>query len=608
MYEIVSGYAAPTIVAALVAVAVFHIVGKSALECLLPKADADILVHAPLLLLFFSQLLGMAVALLLLLAIAIFDWFYPWVIACAVFGLASLRLIPMRRPLAIRAGDEAGFGVLPWEWSALCAATLMVTLQAWRFPSGWDDTSFHLPLARAIVEHHGLVANEALRFPYFPAYFQLLFAAALFVDATLAQWLANWPNVVILMGLMGISQLAWKHSGWGAGAWFLYMSSPAIKHTFGFAYVDAGLAATCTGAAFAAVLWLRRVEERDGSRWLALAGVFAGLAGGIKLHGLVFGAMLGCCVVIAIIILRRPIRNVFVYGLPCLALSLFWYVRSYWLTGDPFHPVGGPVFGYFLWTAEDLAAQVAEQASHGVPKEWGYFVGSLISVKVEYFFLALLWPASLLWRRDGQRGWLLLCGLAWLGTMFWFWVSQVDRYLLPVAPMAALLCAVVVREMVYVFRLPGFIRASLRSHVLASVSLLSVGVVVGNAVREWAARPDFAFQRSQHPEIAMLDYAAMHGDQYGKRLLNFGYENAYFYYSGQLIGDWFGRAAFPKIADCREGCKMKPPDEVEKIMMDLDVRLLLIHSEKFPFDEASYSKRLHLLAKNGPAYLYAAPR
>jgi hypothetical protein len=49
MYEIVSGYAAPTIVAALVAVAVFHIVGKSALECLLPKADADVLVHAPLL-------------------------------------------------------------------------------------------------------------------------------------------------------------------------------------------------------------------------------------------------------------------------------------------------------------------------------------------------------------------------------------------------------------------------------------------------------------------------------------------------------------------------------------------------------------------------------
>ena len=49
---------------------------------------------------------------------------------------------------------------------------------------------------------------------------------------------------------------------------------------------------------------------------------------------------------------------------------------------------------------------------------------------------------------------------------------------------------------------------------------------------------------------------------------------------------------------------MRPPLETQKIMQDLGVRLVLIHSGKFPFEEAQYSSQLVLLGKSGPAFLY----
>ena len=69
-----------------------------------------------------------------------------------------------------------------------------------------DDTMYHLPLARSLVEHHAIVVEQYLRFPLFPQNADLLMALGLQLgDVRLAQFLANICFFVIACGLVGCS-------------------------------------------------------------------------------------------------------------------------------------------------------------------------------------------------------------------------------------------------------------------------------------------------------------------------------------------------------------------------------------------------------------------
>ncbi len=551
--------------------------------------------------LFFQQVLGMgaAMALLLLLAVAgLFHW--P--------GLAGAMAVSV----SVAAWVGRGRAWLlprcaPWEWLALACAVLLAVAVSWRFPGAWDDTAYHLPMARTIVDHHALVANEWLRFPYFPAFMHLLFAAGLLVDVWLAQWLATWPVVLALLGLMGAARWLCRHAGWGVLAWALYLRTPALEHSLGFAYVDAALALFCMAAVLAVAQWAQ--PAATGARtWLWLGGACAGIAGGIKFHGLVVAAALGGVVLIRSLCLAAPDRakalrrDLLAYALPCAALAGFWYLRSYWLTGDPIHPAGGSVFGYYLWTAQDMALQVAEQASHGVPKQWAHFLQAIWHARVPYLYAAFFVPLLLV--VPGARVWAVVGAVVWVVTLFWFWISQVDRYLMPVLPLAALLCVGLVWRVVHWFVPATWIGRTVRRRGLAVLALACCVYLVWWSVQGWWQRPTVLAQRDGFAEIALLQRAQDLAPEYGTRVLDLGYENAFYYYRGELVGDWFGRAAFWRVADCSQQCRMRSPEETQQTMRALGARMVLIHSGKFPFDEAQYSAQMVLLGKSGAGFLY----
>lgn len=569
-----------------------------------------------LLVLFFQQVLGMGSAMVLLLLLAVCGWFHwPGMVIVGVLAVGVAAWMwhgeaAIRRGRTTATSDHA-LVAFP-EWCVLMCAVLLSVAVSWRFPGAWDDTSYHLPLARSIVEHQALVANEWLRFPYFPAFMHLLFAGGLLVDAWLAQWLATWPVVVTLLGLMGAARWICGHAAWGVFAWALYVRTPALGHSLGFAYVDAGLALFCMAAVLGVALWARS-SAREHRTWLVLAGVCAGVAGGIKFHGLVVAGALVCAVLMVAWMwgsARRAVGDVLAFGVPCGMVAVFWYARSYWVTGDPVHPAGAPVFGYYLWTAQDLALQVAEQATHGLPKQWANFLLGMWHAHVPYLYAAFGLPLLLMGAQ--RRSWSVIGFVVWANTFFWFWVSQVDRYLVPVLPLAALLCVALVGGVVQWVVLSTARHARIRvvERGLWAIALACAIYLAYSSLMGWQQRASVQDQRDGFAEIALLQRAEELAPKYGDRVLNMGYENAFFYYRGQFMGDWFGRAAFPRIADCRNGCRMRPPLETQAIMQDLGVRLVLIHSVKFPFDEAQYSSQMVLLGKKGPAFLYglrAAP-
>lgn len=579
----------------------FQLVGWAVLQWW-PRAQQG----PPVLLgLFFQQALGMGLAMVLLLVLAVAQVFVWWLALCVALG-GGLALVwsGWRRARLVP-------GLLVWQWrdwlpwcGLLACGALWVSLQAWRFPAAWDDTSYHLPLARTIVAHQGLVANEWLRFPYFPAFMQLLMAAGLWLDVGLTQWLATWPAAVTVLGLMGAAQWLCRHAGWGVLAGALYVATPALRHVLGFAMPDAGMVLFCLAAVLAVAWWLEAAPADAAWMWLALAGVFAGLACGIKLQALVLAAAVGWAVLVWSASVGRWSRstwvNVLAYGGCCAAVCGFWYLRSWWVTGDPVHPAGGALFGYYLWNADDLALQVAEQASHGVAKTWMHMPQALWRAGVAFLGVALVAPLLLGRRAPGQRAWLLMAGCVWVGVVFWFWVSQVDRYVLAVVPMGALLCMEVVRRGLLWLGGLGLVAPG-------GLALVCGAWLLGSAAMELRERPSIAAQRTAQEVIPLLERAEAVAGTYGSRVLNLGYEYAVFYYRGQLVGDWFGRAAFPRIADCSQGCRMRSPEETRRIMRTLGVRLLLVDTQKFPLDAQRYAAQMDMLAQRGGGVLYGLP-
>ncbi|WP_146052268.1 hypothetical protein [Diaphorobacter sp. LR2014-1] len=607
IFSVQSGYGVPAwsvMIAAMGAVVLFQLMGWTVWRAIWQDAGRGR--GLPLLLvLFFQQVLGMGSAMLLLLGLALVGAFHvPGLLVAGVLVVLAVWWVQRWRPHQALVqdaapGGTAGAVIALWEWGVLLLGAIFISMVAWRFPGHWDDTAYHLPLARTIVEHHGLVANEWLRFPYFPAYAQLLFAAGLLLDPSLAQWLASWPVVVTLLGLMGAGRWFLGHAAWGVLAWLVYVYTPLVKTILGFAYLDMLLALYATAAGLAAAVWVHADGRKD-HRWLLLAGLCAGIASGIKLQGLVVAAAVGMGVLVFSGAPRQAVRNLVWYGFTCLAVCVFWYGRSYWVTGDPIHPAGGSVFGYYLWTPQDLQAQVAEQAVHGVPKRWANFLDGLLKVEAIFLCAALVIPVFAWGRR---RPWLLIWLVVVLLVLFWFWVSQVSRYLMPVLPLGALLALAPVRYLLVwgaAKRPPVRGAGALLAVAASALMLVHVGIT---GSKQWQ-QPTVQAQRAGRSDVILLERAQALQAQHGHRVLNFGFENAFFFYSGQLVGDWFGPASFSQAIVCDDSCRIRST-QVLNLMNRFGIRMVLIHAERFPFDKGEFSEHLDLIATHGSGYLYA---
>src|SRR5262249_49673811 len=89
---------------------------------------------------------------------------------------------------------------------------------------------------------------------------------------------------------------------------------------------------------------------------LRRAGIFAGLAGGAKVMGLLIPALVGIGVLV-VLIRRRASLGRFVgtslaFGLLAIVLLSPWYVRNFVDTGDPLYPFGESVFKGRNWSPD----------------------------------------------------------------------------------------------------------------------------------------------------------------------------------------------------------------------------------------------------------------
>ena len=400
----------------------------------------------PELALFFALCAGLALQVILLILLALLHLLRPVPIPLAFAGLAACSMAYLASRPAAWNDFAACFRLPGAEW--LKAAPIALLILPWLLrplglAGGSDSLAYHLPYARFYLEHGSLAVDETLRFPLHSHNVNLLYSAALIrPGATLAQLLHAAMGWLAMLGAYGMARhwRGWPAALLAAGGMLLFGE---FVFSFSAAFVDNGAMLFVTAAFFALVLW----SEGGPRSLLWCSALFAGTAMGTKYFGALFTVPLGLWVLSH----SRSFGLTFRFALGVAVFGLFWYLRSWWISGNPVHPFAGDIFGYWLWTPEELAGQMLELGGHGVDRTWLNFLllpkllfserasfngwtglgGLLVGA---FMFSCVLLP----WQRPAVRV-LQITGFAWL--VFWFESAQVIRYLTLALPLMSLSAA-----------------------------------------------------------------------------------------------------------------------------------------------------------------------
>ncbi|MCY3839900.1 MAG: hypothetical protein OXH09_14805 [Gammaproteobacteria bacterium] len=305
---------------------------------------------------------GMAGCMVVLAALASAGWLNAGAVAVVLAvalaaNLAMARRRPGAAPVRFRDGIARLQVVLHRNATAVavvCLLSLPLLVSAVTGSFGGDSYIYHLPQARLFADTGRLAVNEHLQVPLHPHYYHLLYAVALLAwDDRLANAIHAASAALSVLGLYFLGRI-WVGRGAALLACALYVAFAASIHSAPAAAVSAYVGyGTAVFTLFAYHCLGRALVDANG-RMLCLACLLMGVSLGIKVQAWVGVPAFAMLAVAAVPKIRR-FGPVFAAGLLAGVVGGFWYLRNFLVSGDPFHPLGGNVFGHWSWNAADLA-------------------------------------------------------------------------------------------------------------------------------------------------------------------------------------------------------------------------------------------------------------
>lgn len=455
-----------------------------------------------------------------------------WVTALLVTGHASLLVQHIWRPaplLKINSTANTERTELPINWWVFLLSILIVIYlfpTPLHPPTDWDEVECHLPHAREWAAAGKLTINIWLRYPLLPYNFNLLYAAGLIygseIFAHLVYACAGW---LVAFGLFRIAKI---YFGSIVASISVLIFILLTKGQYGSATTDLGVTLFLFFGFSCIFFWLEKKQTS-----LLYMGVFLiGVASGIKYHSLTFLPLLA---VIVLLRERRPrhlLGLVGVFALPCG----YWYLRNYFISGNPFNPMGGEIFGYWDWDAEDMASQFADirgRANWPKPYIWPALGALFLRQKFSYlpFRAAVIFSIY--------------------AFIVWFFTSHYERYLLPAFPILALLTAIVIHhlytKLISILRNYSSTLLSKTFDKLQNgvIALLFLGLALSVFIsfnKDWrnvkpTAEARAQFLRNEIRGFEIGEFLKQHPEY---RIVQIGLESDMYYLPPNTIGDWFG--------------------------------------------------------------------
>jgi len=357
-------------------------------------------------------------------------------------------------------------------WLALGVLLLAETLLNLTPPITRDALVHHLAIPKLWLARGGIFEMPWAEFSYFPMNIDLLYVVCLWLGSDQACKFVHFAFGTATGFLVYRYLQPRLDRVWALLGMFIFVSTPLVIWLATSAYVDLGMTFFTTGSLLAFLRWREGGYQSFGP--LLLSAVCMGLALGCK-----YNALIAWCFVNLMIVhsfARDTLRQVqalkfgLIFGLAAFLTASPWYVRNFWLTGNPFHPLFSGVFnvigpqpsrelmerllirdplgisffqlreilyGESLWQTLLIPLRMFFQ---GQDDSYRYFQGVLNPILILFLPFAL---AGKRFRRDA----LSLAGFALFFTaLAYFLTAQQVRYLMPIFPCLAILAVLGIHQ------------------------------------------------------------------------------------------------------------------------------------------------------------------
>lgn len=486
---------------------------------------------------------------------------YPSVIPGSVMAMAALSLKGLkrtstspRRPLPAVSGEYAGVSRIIIVLTALYFIFYFyLTLYPVRH---WDALSYYLPAAREFLAGHAITPLSYLRYPANPHLLGMLYIFPLVLKNLLFVNIISYAMMLVTTGL--IYSFAQRYYGGitGVCAAVIFLSSPLVFELAAAPYPDIPVSLFCFAALYAMIAGMGEAGSRMKNSFLALSGIFLGIACGSKYHAVLFGLIM--LVLSPVVSGGRPQgKSILIIPAAAVCVAFPWYMRNKICTGDWFFPLfsrGRDLSGG--WEAGDFLRQFMEVQAFGRGRSLkdlfmlplnmcahpSMFTGSVGIVHI--VFLALSY--AFLLRMDRRIA--VCAGIMHAYGLVWFNNFQIARYLLPILPLWAITAA-------WAFKNAA---ASLKErHVgllgLAAASLILIfGIAkIRHAADSFGGVPAGEIRTHQYLAQRLSSYAAIQKvnelSVHDAAVYGLFDEQSRFYYSRPALGNWFGADSYEKI-------------------------------------------------------------
>lgn len=279
--------------------------------------------------------LGIISLICLIMGLAgFFNWFMWLVIgALGVYCFRSIGawLIDFRNSLSREKNT-------PWErfiHSFVLIALLGALLLALAPPFAWDAINYHLVIPRTYLQEGAIRTHFDSHFFGFPQAMEMLNALLMMLTGA-----GRAPAVLHfyfgVLGLMAVGGIVRRFTSPKASytAILLLLASFNIWQLFSWSYVDLALMCYSAVALIAIIEW--RKSSYEMGRWLALAGVAAGMAAGVKYTA--FPLLLALYLFVVVRNARHFIRNTLIFGGFVLIVFAPWMIKGALLYQNPVYP------------------------------------------------------------------------------------------------------------------------------------------------------------------------------------------------------------------------------------------------------------------------------
>lgn len=496
--------------------------------------------------------LGLTLLAHLGLLLGLFGLLTPGPLIAAVAGIHLLGIREWRQWRGSRFPIPGG----------LLAALAPLFVLALYPPTGFDETLYHLPFARAFARSGGVPFLPELRFPVFPQLSEILFAGLLLlagdVAAHLVELLAAGTTAALLISWG--TRVAAPRAGWLAAA--VCLGNPIVVHLATSGYIEAGLTLFVTAALYAADRW------RDSERveWLVLAAVFAASAAGTKYLGLYFVGALFLWLVLA----KRRLREPLLYAAVAAAVMAPSYLRILVHTGNPLFPFAARIFGDNPWHLHPLVeGTMADRLAAVIAMPWNMiFDRAEVNYQPPYSPLVLLGLPLLILAAARDRGarWLVAIAVAY--ASFYVILPPDSRYLTVVLPALSLAMALGAEPWLRRWRPAAAV-------LLAVLAFLPGWLYAGYRIARQGPLPVTAAERERYLERALPLYPAVrHLNRLrGREYTAYGVhaERMVYLAEGTWLGDWNGPASYARVLPA-----LTDPERLRSVLGELGAGYLAV--------------------------------